>query len=469
MHICIVGTGASGLICCNLLKNIQKVEKITIIGSPHIPTIGVGESNTLTFTEHFLNKLIRNGEFTREEFFLETDATIKYGVYYKNWSRKDYLHHFKCYYKDYKKFFRLLAKKNPKTYIHDIFEPYLLKNVLNNKVFLNIHRYPISYHFDASKFIEFFLKIALKNEKVKFISGTVSGGVKKEDIIEKIYVDGEEIKADYYVFATGDSKINDNFLEIKYKNLSDILLTNKAIVYPLEYKNKRREFTPYTKAKTMKCGWRWITPTWSRIGTGYVFSDNYISVDKAVDEFLSDIGNKKLNPLVVDFHPKYNETAFHTNYCTIGMAHGFLEPLDAPGITLTIDTIVSLIDIFQGNTNINDANQRVKNSYEFWCSFILCQYKTCHRNDTAFWRDHKLIKYDFYDKIMDILDLDDSLSGFELSMFKQTIASKDIQWKTSETGYPKKIEEKKLTTVHHLDYIQKCREKLILSKSNDNF
>jgi predicted flavoprotein YhiN len=58
MHVCIIGTGASGWMCCNLLKDLEIIEKITIVGSPIIPSIGVGESNTLTFVSEFLNKLL---------------------------------------------------------------------------------------------------------------------------------------------------------------------------------------------------------------------------------------------------------------------------------------------------------------------------------------------------------------------------------------------------------------------------
>ena len=72
----------------------------------------------------------------------------------------------------------------------------------------------------------------------------------------------------------------------------------------------------------MKNGWRWITPTWSRIGTGYAFSSNHVSDDEAVKEFLEDIGDTSLEPNVVDFTPKVNKSTFGANYCNIGMANG---------------------------------------------------------------------------------------------------------------------------------------------------
>ena len=60
----------------------------------------------------------------------------------------------------------------------------------------------------------------------------------------------------------------------------------------------------------MKHGWRWITPTWERIGTGYVFSENHISVDEAINEFITDIGDKTIQPFVVNFKPRVNKKTF---------------------------------------------------------------------------------------------------------------------------------------------------------------
>jgi len=469
MHICIIGTGTAGWMCCNILKNIQSIDKITVIGSPHIPSIGVGESNTLLFVNRFLNDLILNGEFTLQEFIVGTDAAVKYGVNYINWSKKDYIHHFKSSgTEDYAHYGRLLANKDPEVYIHDLFAPELTKAVFDNNVsFDAVH--PISYHFDAAKFIQFFSENALKNPKVEFISGTINDVTKGENSIQSIFIDGEEYSADYYVFATGDTKLNEDVLGIQYEDLSNILLTNKAVVYPLKYKDKREEFHPYTKAKTMKHGWRWITPTWSRIGTGYVFSTNHVSIDEAVDEFVTDIGDKSIEPIVVNFEPKYNKTPLHENYCTIGMAQGFLEPLDAPGITITINTVDSIID-YLANRNpvyLEKLNELISSDYMYWCAFILCQYKTCHRNDTDFWKDHKLVKCDFYDIMMSNLDNpylmsnDDEISFEEFRlMLHQTIASKDIQWKTTLKSLPYRISYGEYPTMHHLDYIQTFHEQI---------
>lgn len=189
-------------------------------------------------------------------------------------------------------------------------------------------------------------------------------------------------------------------------------------------------------------------------------------MDEATNEFLKDIGNRKITPSVVNFKPRYNPKPFHKNWSTIGMSQGFLEPLDAPGLTITIDTMINQLEYYLSVYNqqlktdekmimdmeldkLNDIVVRKK--FHFWCSFILCQYKTCYRNDTQFWKDHKNVQCEFYDKLMDNLDIhNDNIENF---MLQQTIASKDIRWKTSLSSEPYVVKDNPSKKIHHLDHI----------------
>jgi hypothetical protein len=93
MHLCIVGDGAAGWIAYHTLKKNPIVKKITVIGSPTIPKLGVGESTTLPFFRFLKNKLSL-GEEDREKFLIDIDAAFKYGVNYEGWSNKNFLHNF---------------------------------------------------------------------------------------------------------------------------------------------------------------------------------------------------------------------------------------------------------------------------------------------------------------------------------------------------------------------------------------
>jgi len=472
MNICIMGTGASGWIACMILKKLEFVKKITIIGSSKIPSIGVGESTTLNFVSQVLDKV------ELKHFVQESDAAIKYGVYYKNWSKKDFIH----YFKSKNQFLRTnniettwgekLANKDPDIHIHDLIGNKMWNFIQKNQVSLDTEEHIHSWHFDAGKFINFLKKINLKDGKVNFIDDTIIDC--KFLVGDQIqYIVGEsKIKytADYFVNCCGDNQLNEKVFKEEYASLSSYLLTNKALVYPLKYTNKKDQFHPYTVAKTMKHGWRWITPTQSRIGTGYVFSDNHISIDEATNEFLEDIGDKTIQPFLVDFNPKFNKKPFKSNSCTIGMSSGFLEPLDAPGLHITIYAIEILIRLLEHkndfskllslNKIINSANFSILLQYQWWCAFILHQYKTCWRNDTQFWIDNKNVKCDFYDQIINLMyhvpiHL---LEKHEYMMFFLTTAGRDIQWKSKVTQKPFPVEQLDTKTIHHLEYIQSFYE-----------
>jgi tryptophan halogenase len=468
MHICIIGTGASGWIACTMLKDLDIVKKITIIGSSKIPTIGVGESTTLNFANTVLNRV------DLKKFIRETDAAVKYGVYYKNWSKKDFIHYFKSdnpflrHGTTRKSYGDILANKDPNTHIHDLIGNKLWNFILKNEISLDFGEYPHSWHFDAGKFISFLKNINLESDKVTFVDDTI---VDCEFFVDDQikYIIGEKNKkytSDYFVNCCGDNELNVNVFKEEYTSLSSYLLTNKALVYPLKYKNKREQFHPYTVAKTMKSGWRWITPTQSRIGTGYVFSDDHISVDEATHEFINDVGDKTITPLLVDFNPKFNKRSFKKNSCSIGMSSGFLEPLDAPGLTMTIVSITRLFKILEYKNDkskmikllnyLNFVNESVEISYQWWCTFILHQYKTCWRDDTQFWIDHKNVECNFYEDIIKLLgNVPERLSDrHEFLMLHQTTASKDVQWESKTKQKPFLIDELDTKKVHHLDFIE---------------
>ncbi len=458
MKICIIGTGASGWIACSILKSISFVEEIKIIGSSKIPSIGVGESTTLNFVENFLEE----NNFLNE-FVKESDASVKYGVYYKNWGERDFIHHFKnheCFLRNkttHNLWGQSLANKDFGVHIHDLIGTELWKFIRKNKVSLDTKEHLHSWHFDANKFSNFLMNKNIKDPKVKYIEDTIIGcKFKDKDSID--YIIGEKTErydSDYFVNCCGDNNLNENILFEEYYDFSNILLTNKALVYPLEYKNKREEFHPYTVAKTMNHGWRWITPTQSRIGTGYVFSDQHISVDQATEELLKDIGDYTIEPKLINFSPKLNKKPFKKNNCAIGMSQGFLEPLDAPGLALSILSIDRLKNLLMGNDDIENINSNLMIEYSWWVSFILHQYKTCHRNDTRFWIDQKNVQFDFYERLIGCLpDVPEHLSErFEFMMLFHTSSGKDLQWNSKIKDMPTIIKDIDTEKVHHLDYI----------------
>ena len=177
-----------------------------------------------------------------------------------------------------------------------------------------------------------------------------------------------------------------------------------------------------------------------------------------------------VSPRTVDFNPRYNKEPFKFNTCSIGLSGGFLEPLDAPGLAFTYDFSVKLPQLlskyydctmFGENKNylkeVESLNNEYIDSMKWWTSFILCQYKTCHRDDTDFWLDQKNVEYDYYNEILESIDnLDERYPNKEddINMFTFTMAAKDINWKTKLEIEPFSLEDEEYLTVDHIKWIE---------------
>lgn len=460
-HICIVGDGAAGWIAYHSLKNHPRVSKITVIGSPSIPKIGVGESTTLSFFRWLYEDLKLSKQEVRK-FLIDIDAAVKYGVNYEGWGPIPFLHHLNIREDDISKK-RYTLGLRPDHISHNEGVVPLVDHIYQNKVYLSDDRAWLdetlqahSYHFDAGKFIQALHNLAKKDAQLNYLSDTATGAQYGDEKIVKLLLEsGSEVVADYYISCIGQTSFNQKVFNEEYISYNDYLLTTKALFCPLEYTDPIGQFHPYTVAKTMPHGWRWITPTRSRIGTGYVFSENHVSVDRAVEEFRKDTGIPDLEPFVVDFWPRRVKEVFKTNMCTLGMASGFQEPLDAPGLSMTFSALNLLIQHLDKHNNQSDLrsllkmmNRHAESKFDFWCSFILHQYKTCHRNDTRFWKDHKNVDFDFYNHYVDEIfnkpvfsaskkdsilmrtsKISNIIGGAEPWMFYNTSSGKDIKWK----------------------------------------
>lgn len=455
MHICIVGTGAAGWITYHSLKRHANVDKITVIGSPQIPTIGVGESTTLSFYR-FLHVDLGLGPYAVEKLLIDIDAAIKYGVSYEGWSKHTFLHHLGTDDVDRSLLNNVgyLLGNKPEQEPHNNYAVPLHKHIYDNKICLDRSLQGFSYHFDAGKFIQAMKTLALKDKVINYIEDTVTDLIYQGDTAtEAVLESGKHVQADYFVSCVGQTAFNQKIFGESYEDYGDVLLTNKALFCPLKYTDRYKEFHPYTKARTMPHGWRWITPTRSRIGTGYAFSDRHITQGQAVDEFRKDTGIPDLEPFVIDFAPRKIKTVFKKNTCSLGMAGGFLEPLDAPGLSLTFSGIKLLGALLANHhkpekqRGTDAANLFMKRNFDFWASFILHQYKTSVRQDTNFWKDHKQVRFDAYEKLIQevfnpliVFDaqqrthrIHQSNRLFEPWMFYNTTSGKDIPWQVKSS------------------------------------
>jgi len=178
-----------------------------------------------------------------------------------------------------------------------------------------------------------------------------------------------------------------------------MLPNNKAWATRVPYKDKENQLEPYTNCTAIENGWVWNIPSWERIGTGYVYSDKYVSDDEALNEFKRHLDKKGHDYSNSDFknikmRVGRHERVFVKNVVAIGLSAGFIEPLESNGLYSTHEFLHRLVRILNRGDK-ETISQFDKDSYDSACKsnfdefaeFVAAHYALSHREDTEYWRD----------------------------------------------------------------------------------
>lgn len=422
-RIVIVGGGSAGwMTAATLIKNYPN-KQIFVVESDAIPTIGVGESTLLEF-----NDWLKNLEIDQDEFMRETEAAYKFGIGFTDFAdlggerlyyifgaadTKDTMLGISDWY--------LLKAKNPDLPYSDFTDYYWTHShsVKVNKIpyedssFLSPFKFKkdTAFQVNAIKLAEWLREKYCIPRGVKRIIGTVSSVKENEDGIECLLLsNGESIYADLFVDCSGfKSILLGKVMQPKFIHTKENLPNNKAWFGPIQYTDKEKELELYTNCTGLKNGWVWNTPLWSRIGSGYVYCDDYVDDDTALEEFKNHLDSKKMT--VYDPHRSekmdfkkieikngYYETPWIKNVVAIGLSHGFLEPMESTGlmfIHLAASLLVrSLVRGRHTRWDIDRFNYTVDISYKSAFSFVSAHYALSLRDDSPYWRDLTSQAYD---------------------------------------------------------------------------
>jgi hypothetical protein len=410
--IVIVGGGSAGWMTAATLIQRLPNREIVLIEDPNTPTVGVGES-TLGFINDWLRLLgIKDTDFMKAcdatykmsisftDFYKVGSGTFHYpfglidvtgNTYGKNdWYLKKFLY--------------------PDTPISDYADNvYPIMSLVNaNRISLDdaLPGYSFSrdvaYHFDAIKFAIWLRDYYAVPRGVKHIRALVKDIPTNEDGVEKLVLDsGEEITADLFIDCTGfASIILGKALNEPFISYNDILPNNSAWAAQIPFDDKRKEIVPYTDCHALGNGWVWNTPLWSRIGTGYVYSDKYIDDDGALQEFKAHLKRKgKLKEdqkfRKLKFRAGISERLWVKNVCAIGLSAGFIEPLESNGLYSVHMFLVRLLRALDRDVSERLVSRYDKDSFNWTCrtmfdgfaQFVAMHYSMSHRNDTEYWRD----------------------------------------------------------------------------------
>ncbi|ESQ92794.1 tryptophan halogenase [Asticcacaulis sp. AC460] len=396
--ITIVGGGTAGWMTAALLSKLLLGRfDITLVESEEIGTIGVGEA-TIPAIKVF-NQFL---DLNETEFIQATQGTFKLGIEFVNWRDKghSYIHGFGKIGSDlmWLHTHQFWLKMHEKGEVKD-FDHYAL-NTLACRMNRFRPRQPnepppmadfdYAYHFDASLYARFLRKQA-EGRGVKRIEGRITRvELRPNDgyIDHVVLQSGQTVGGDLFIDCSGmRGLLIGDALGVGYEDWSHWLLNDRAWAVPCE---NAPVLTPYTRSTAHGSGWQWRIPLQHRTGNGHVFSSSQMGDDEAAAILLKNLDGKALaDPRMVKFRPGKRHRAFEKNCVAIGLAGGFLEPLESTSIHLIQTGILRLLALFPGQSfdprDIAEYNAQTDFEYRDVRDFIIAHYKVTDREDTPYW------------------------------------------------------------------------------------
>ena len=392
-NVVIAGGGTAGwMAAASLSKLLGKAINVTLVESDEIPTVGVGEATIPTL--HIFHQLLGINE---AEFMAATNATFKLGISFENWRdvNKDYIHSFgflgqDCWACGFQHFWLKGLQKGMVSEIGDYCPEHLASREGRFAVLAN-QDLNHAYHLDAGLYAKFLQNIAFKHGCER-----VEGKINKVNLDDKTgYItslelgNGKVVEGDLFIDCTGfRGLLIEDALHTGYDDWSHYLPCDSAIAVQTETVNKP---VPYTRSIARDAGWQWRIPLQNRTGNGFVFCSKYMTDEQAKQTLLDNIEGELLNePRVIKYKTGARRKHWNKNCIAIGLASGFIEPLESTGIHLFQKAVVRLMQMFpsQGinQADVDEYNTQTKNEADNIRDFIILHYHLTDRRDTPFWR-----------------------------------------------------------------------------------
>jgi tryptophan halogenase len=412
-NLVVVGGGSAGWLTALILQSYQPSKKITVIESDDIGILGAGEGTV----PHFIDVLDKIN-IPVSDIIKHAKGTLKNGIKFTNWNgdNRDYFHQFgPANGLNFKQLNNIYHNKTLLGIIaqlwkdEDLYEiNFSGKLAKKNKVPLSRHnnidafRYdPITrfarhsnfaLHFDARLLAEFLKTVAISRGIIR-VEGIVDDFFSDEagNITSISLESKKDIPCDFVFDCTGFKRlIIGKHFKSTWKSHSDVLPVNTAIPFFIE--NETDNIEPYTEAIAMKHGWVWRIPVQGRYGCGYVFDDNYTDIETAKEEIREYFGPDVIFPRTFKFNAGCYEKIWINNCVAVGLASGFIEPLEATSIWLSTSMLIDLAESFDQLEEMNIDNidhynetflERTDDIVDFLCLHYLTQ-----RKDSKFWEEY---------------------------------------------------------------------------------
>ena len=401
--IVIVGGGTAGWMAAAAFSRLLNTgyTRITLIESEEIGTVGVGEA-TIPPLLNF-NKMLGINE---NDFLAATSGTFKLGIEFRDWGALGdrYFHPFGQHGQDLQgvHFHQLWLRERSRRRgaMPDIADWSMSSVAARAGKFGRARedaRSPIrelfyAFHFDASLYARYLRSYAEQNGVTRVEGRIADVGLRGEDgYVEGLTLtDGRRVTGDLFIDCSGfRGLLIEEALETGYDSYAHWLPCDRAVAVPCALPDAQ-EPDPFTRATARAAGWQWRIPLHHRMGNGYVYCSDYLSDDAAEADLLASLEGEALgDPRHLRFTAGRRRQSWNRNVIALGLASGFIEPLESTSIHLVQAAIQRVVAMFPDRRFLaperDEFNRQIKDIYEDIRDFIILHYAVTTRDDTPFW------------------------------------------------------------------------------------
>ena len=414
-RVIIVGGGSAGWLAAAVIAAEHRVDpdarqpfELVLVESPDVPTIGVGEG-----TWPSMRSTLQRIGLTETDFIRECDASFKQGTWFRNWRTGDgdtYSHPFTIPvdYADINLAPYWLALGDAPPFADAVtpqtalFADCLAPKQITTPEYAFVVNY--GYHLDAGKFAELLRKHCTGNLGVQHVEANVSqvNAADNGDIRSVTTDRAGDIAGDLFIDCTGTkSLLLGEHFNVPFRSQQACLFNDTALAAQVPYAEDDQPIQSCTHATAQTSGWVWDIGLPTRRGTGHVYSSAHISEDEATDQLLAYIreiaGDKaaaSVTPRKIRFEPGHRQEFWHRNCVAIGMASGFIEPLEASALVMIELAAGMIADQLPPNREVMDIvakryNRKFLRHWRQIIEFLKLHYVLGGREDSPYWRENR--------------------------------------------------------------------------------
>ena len=400
--IVIVGGGTAGWMAAAAMSKILSDMpglSLELVESDEIGTVGVGEATIPQI--NLFNSLLNIDE---RDFVRATNATYKLGIEFRDWTRigHRYVHPFGFYGLDMLGVeFHHHWLKGRAAGDHTPLDAYSLGIVAGQQGRFArprmdqpnspLSRIGYAFQFDASLYARYLRQIA-ESFGVSRTEGRIVDVIQNGEtgFVERLVLqDDRHITGDLFIDCSGfRALLIEQQLKSGFEDWSKWLPCDRAMVVPCESSDDQQ---PLTRSTAQAAGWQWRIPLQHRTGNGYVYSSAHLSDDEAARELLSNLDGASLtDPRPLQFKAGHRKKSWIKNVVALGLASGFLEPLESTSIHMVQSGIARLMSLFPSRRfdeiEIERYNALTIQEYVDIRDFLIFHYKSVERDDSDFWK-----------------------------------------------------------------------------------